>query len=135
MADFKPLVKKYLDEKGIKYKEEENGLLTIYYSAENLNDIKVMIHVDPDEGKAEFVCYSIGRFADDLFAKGLMACNACNSQYRWVKFYLDDDNDVTVRADAILDESTCGAECLEMVRRMVGIVDEAYPVFMKARWA
>jgi hypothetical protein len=135
MASYKDLVKNHFDTKGIKYLEPKDDVLIVPYSADNLNEMKVIIDFDSDEGKAEFVCLDIGQFADDQFAKGLIACNTCNTKFRWTKFYIDEEGHVLVRADAILDEETCGEECLEMVQRMVHIIDEAYPVFMKARWA
>ena len=135
MASYKALVKNYLDTQQIKYREPKDEMLNVSYSADNLSEISIFIDFDEEEGKAEFVCFSIGKFDQDQYAKGLIACNSCNSKFRWVKFYIDDDNHIAVRADAILDEETCGEECLELVRRMVGIIDEAYPTFMKARWA
>ena len=63
------------------------------------------------------------------------ACNSLNQEYRWVRFYLDKDWDLICEADALLDPSSGGEECLSIVRRMVNIIDEAYPKFMKALWA
>ena len=48
---------------------------------------------------------------------------------------VDDDDDVIVSMDAIIDRSTCGAECLSLVLRLVNILDDAYPEIAKARWA
>ena len=58
-----------------------------------------------------------------------------NAQYRWVKFYIDGDQDIACQSDALVDIESVGSECLQMVERMVGIMDEAYPEFMKAFWA
>ena len=73
--------------------------------------------------------------ARNMLAKGLITCNELNAKYRWVKFYLDKDKDVCVSLDAYIDEHTVGEECLNLVRRMINISDEAYPLFMKALWA
>ena len=136
MADFKALVKNHFDQKGLKYRDSDRGFLTVGFSGKNTNEISIIIDFDDDgDGKAAFICFSIGKFEQEQYAKGLVACNTCNSQYRWVKFCIDDDNRIVVRSDAILDENNCGEECLEIVMRMVGIIDESYPLFMKARWA
>ena len=37
--------------------------------------------------------------------------------------------------DAILDMANVGEECIELVARMVRVVDEAYPSFMRAIYA
>ncbi len=135
MASYKALIKNALDEKGIRYREPEDGILTISYGGHNINDIDVIVDIDPDEGKIQLICYSIGKFEQEQFAKALIACNACNARFRWVKFSVDEDNEIVVRADAILDEETCGEECFELVVRMIQIIDDAYPAFMKARWS
>lgn len=48
--------------------------------------------------------------------------------------YVDNNGDITAQIDAFIDEETCGSECLNLVRRMAGITDEAYPDFMCAMW-
>ena len=78
---------------------------------------------------------SIPKGVEKIYWFTFSNCYTCNAKYRWVKFYIDDDNDICVRSDAILDEGTCGEECREIILRMIGIIDESYPVFMKARWA
>ena len=136
MADYKSLVKHYFDQKGLKYTDSGDSFLSIDFGGKDLSQITIFIDFDAaGEGKAEFISFSIGTFDKDKYAQALVACNTCNSTYRWVKFYINDKNDICVRSDAILDENTCGAECIEIVMRMVGIIDDTYPVFMKARWA
>ena len=135
MAQLKELVKEYFDQKGLKYREHEKGFLTVDFSVDNIKDLTIIVDFDDDNMKAELVSFSIGEFDQEKFAQGLIVCNACNAKFRWTKFYIDDDNHICVRADAILDEATCGEECMEVLLRMVNIIDEAYPDFMKARWA
>lgn len=135
MATYKALIMNHLDRLGVKYREFDEQTLSITYTGEKLDEIAVFVGLDEGAGKAEFICFSIGQFEQDQFAKALIACNTCNAKYRWVKFYVDDDNHICVRSDAILDRDTCGEECFELVQRMVNIVDDTYPIFMKARWA
>ena len=125
----------HLNEKGVKYKELNDECVEVSYNADNSSfSIKVIFDKD-GEGLVAFRCWSIGGFAEDKYAKALIVCNEMNVKYRWVKFYLDSDRDVTVASDAIVDIATVGAECLQMVRRMVNICDEAYPSFMRVKWA
>ena len=72
---------------------------------------------------------------DVLPAQALITCNRCNKRFRWVKFYIDDDNDLIVEADGIIDEMTVGEECIELLFRTVSILDDSYGDFMKAIWA
>ena len=135
MTRYKALVKSYLDQKGVKYREPKDELLHVVYRGDKLNEIGIIIDFQSEGNRAQFMCFSIGKYEQDQYAKGLIACNACNAKYRWVKFYLDNDNNTVVQADAILDEANCGEEVFELIQRMVGIIDETYPVFMKAHWS
>jgi hypothetical protein len=62
-------------------------------------------------------------------------CSELNQEYKWAKFYVDEsDNTLTVQDDAIIQLDTCGAECYELLARLVLIVDEVYPKMMKTIW-
>ena len=136
MADYKGAFIRYMDEKGVKYQTLSGGQIRITYNADNMKTIPIIVFFD-DEGKGlvEFICFQIASFNGDKFDKGLRVCNDLNSKYRWVKFCIDKDNDVLCKMDAMLDINTAGEECMSLVRRMVGIIDETYPEFMKALWA
>ena len=59
-----------------------------------------------------------------------------NSKYRWAKFYVDEeDNTITIEADAYIQLDSCGEEILNVVVKIVSIADLVYPEFMKAIWA
>lgn len=57
-----------------------------------------------------------------------------NQKFRWVKYCLSDKGGLSAEDDAVVDESSVGEECMQLVQRMVGIVDESYPVIMKTLW-
>ena len=136
MANYAALFKFHLDQVGIKYRELKPGIFSVRYTGEKLNDIDVLIGFDEDnDPHVTFKCFSIGEFPKDKYAKALVTCNRSNLKYRWVKFFLNENNEVTVSGDMILDEQTCGNNCEEMVHRVVGIVDDTYPEFMKTRWS
>ena len=60
----------------------------------------------------------------------LVICNSLNAQYRWLKFYIDDDRDIMIESDAILDFETAGDECYELISRTVSIIEEVKPRIM-----
>ena len=136
MSAYASLFKSFLDREGIRYNEGNNEIISITYSAENTNSIEVFVRFDEDgKNRVTLVSFAIGEFPQAQFAKALVTCNMMNRKYRWVKFYINDNNCIAVSSDAILDEETCGDECMEYVIRIVKIIDGAYPEFMKARWA
>ncbi|MCD8105286.1 MAG: YbjN domain-containing protein [Lachnospiraceae bacterium] len=89
--------------------------------------------VFPQDGKyASLRCFNFAKAPKDRLGQALIACNELNRKYKWVKFYVDGDGDVTAEDDAIIDAATCGDECFELMLRMTKIVDDSYPVIMKA---
>ncbi len=76
------------------------------------------------------------RFTPEQKEKLYTVVNACNDRYRWVKFVIDEeDNDIYAQSDAIIQLDSCAEECYQCMMRVLHIVEEAYPVFMKAIWS
>lgn len=127
MTDYKQLFLDYMDANGVKYTDVREDVVKVVYTGDNLKSIPVYVFFDKDgDPLVCFKCWDIARLNDSKKAYGIIKCNTLNKKYRWVKFYLDDDNDIVAQIDAYVDEKTCGSEYLALVRRMVGIVDEGY---------
>ena len=62
----------------------------------------------------------------------LFECNKLNSTYKWLKFYIDNDNDLMVEDDAILSEENAANECFELLVRRVSILKDVKPAIMRA---
>lgn len=136
MANYKAEYLSYMDDKGIKYKEMDERRVRVSYSGDNLTTIPIHVIFDKDgDNLVAFDCWEIAKFKEDKLAAGMVLCNSLNEKFRWVKFYIDSDRDLRCQADAIVDHETVGSECSELVRRMVGIIDQAYPEVMKALWS
>ena len=135
MANFKAQFLRYMDMHSIRY-TTVGDLVKITYTGSNASSITIFVSFDPDgKNYAEFGSYSIASFLEDQkYANAIVLCNELNKQYRWVKFYVDDNREVVAKADAIVDISSVGAECSEMVDRIVGLIDLVYPEFMKLKW-
>ncbi|MBQ1233326.1 MAG: YbjN domain-containing protein [Clostridia bacterium] len=126
---------RYMDEKGVKYTEREENVIKVVYSGDNMDSIPVFVIFDEDNDPlVQLKCWDVQNFKNNE-ASALMVCNSLNYKYRWVKFYLDKDSDIVVSIDAMIDQDTCGEECLSLVRRLVNITDEAFPEIARARWA
>ncbi len=124
---------RYMDDNGIKYTDRSEHVVRVSYSGDNMRSIPVNVFFDEDgDNIVQLCCYEIARFKGDRIANGLIVCNALNQKYRWVKFYLDSDNDVRAELDAYISSGTAGEECANLVRRVVSIVDKSYPTIIKA---
>ncbi len=135
MANYKKIFMSYLDQEGIRYADHAEFAVRIPYSGENLKSIPLFVSFDR-EGRpfANIKCFEIANFKGKE-AIGIQTCNELNKQYRWAKFFMDEDADIIVSVDTYVDENTCGFFCLELVKRSVAIIDETYPRIASALWA
>ncbi len=132
MVSYKRLFTAYMDTHGIKYEARDEHVVRVVYGGDNLNTIPLYVIFDKDGDPIISVkCWDIAKFKGKE-EKALVVCNRLNSEYRWIKFYLDKDGDIVADCDAYVDELTCGEECLNLVRRAVSIIDDAYPSIAKA---
>ncbi len=67
--------------------------------------------------------FSIQKFASDLLPEAYAFCNKMNNKYRWIKLYIDKDNELTCACDAIIDGNNAGEICLILLRALVQLVD------------
>ncbi len=58
-------------------------------------------------------------------------CNGLNSKYKWLKFYIDDENDLIIEDDAILTLENAADETFELLMRSISIMQEAKPSIMR----
>ncbi len=93
-----------------------------FISKDNDNDVAVRIFslVEVDESRKH---------------KVLGVLNELNAKYRYAKFVLDKDGDINVEYDYLVRCPDPSASAKEIVIRLVNIIDESYPVLMRAMWS
>lgn len=127
----------YLEQRNVKYNTPRSDVVSVGYAGNNCPSIRLNFIFGEDGRDVEIVSTGIVRIpkedTDKLFS-ALMGCSALNSHYRWITFYVDDDNEVIARDDAVIEPHTTGEECYELLLREVGIIDKAYPEIMKVIW-
>lgn len=132
--DYKQIFMDHLDEIDINYDSLDNGMVKIEFGADNIKSIEVIAIFEEDNPDVAITSFSIGNFQNNYEA-GLRVCNEMNKEYKWVKFYLDDDCDVVADISTMVDEYTCGDYCVTAIKRLIDIIDMAYPNFMRALWS
>ena len=134
MANFKALFLHHMDAEGIQYRDQSEACVKVTFVGQNLAQIPVLVFFEGNEKFAvHLLCCEICNCSrNEMF--GLRACNEANAQYGWIKFYMDREGDVIASVDAFLAESTCGRECLELVKRLARTVDDAYWIFTREIW-
>lgn len=127
----------YLDQKNIKYSEVDSEVIRITYTGENCPTIPVNFTFSDDGRNVSIQSFSISKINKEdgkQYLAALLTCSELNKKYRWVKFYLDDDCEITAEDDAVIDPYTTGEECFKLLGHMINIVDKAYPIIMKMIW-
>lgn len=79
--------------------------------------------------------YSLVKVTEPKMGAMLRACNQLNSQFRFVKFTIDSDLDLNVEYDIAMHNGEIGETVLEMIIRFRQIINEGYPVLMRAMYA
>ena len=136
MATFKDAFTEFLTEKGIKFIDiDERAVRLLWNSSVVPSGISVVVVFDSNNGeRVHFMGNRFIKVPEDKTVDLVLACNALNKKYRWFKFYVDTDSDLMVEDDAILSLDNVGDECLEIVIRLVEVVNESYQVLMRALW-
>lgn len=134
------LIKNYFEAKSVRYDyfepdENRSEAFKVAYRCENAESVSVFLFLDKDGCSLNAKSFSIAKVPAAKLMDVYVLLNELNEEYRWVKFFIDSDNEVTVSGDAIIDEATAGEEAYEIVQRYVGIIDEVYPRIMKVIWA
>ncbi len=130
----------FMDEKGIRYDyfertEKRNEAVKITYSGENAESISVIFFFDDNNKSVNVKSFSIAKIPSNKLMDVYVILNELNAEYRWVKFFVDSDNEVTVSGDALVDATSAGPECHEIMIRYINIIDEVYPRLMKVLWS
>lgn len=117
--------------------DEEQPLFELGFGGGDFkyNHVSIFVVFDSDGASVQLVSSPIARIPIEKTSGMLLAINDVNCRFRWVKMYLDRDNDLVAEADLIIDEYTAGESCVELVMRMASIIDDAYADLMKALWA
>ncbi len=126
----------FLDAKGVRYQsDEEHGFIKTRWNAKNMDGIEVLVFFDEGDTIA-LRTFGYVNFPEEKAGEMYKVCSECNKNYRWVKFYVDeDDHMVTLADDAVVQADTCGEEVYDLIGNLVIIGGEAYPNFMKKIWA
>lgn len=113
---------------------EKSSEVWLQFGIKNGGSYRIkFISVDDDNDVALRV-YGLIRTDEEHHFQILEALNTLNNKYRYVKFCCDKDGDVNIEFDFPVNCPDPSASAYELVARIVNIVDEAYPVLMRALW-
>jgi len=133
------LVREAFAQKELKYKEfrelEDGGTLMVAGFNGQMATYDLLMVFDKED---HTVMIRVGRLAKipiDRQFEVLSALNELNREYRFVSFYSDAEDFVTVQTDRVIAANETADPVMEMIVRVVQILDGAYPRIMKAIWS
>ena len=98
--------------------------------------VNVLFVFDSDNAHVQVKGLNFIQVAEDKADKALRAINQCNSRFKMVKFYLDEEHGQIIASDdAVIQLDSCAEEVFELMLAMARIIDEAYPILMKGIWS
>lgn len=132
------IVSAYMTSKGMNNKifDKEKNVLEVEFASDNINYSAVYVVFGDQNDSCQFKIFYYCKFPKEKRQKMYELCSIKNSQYRWVKFFVEEEDDsVTIASDAFIQLDSCGDEVLRVVSKMMTVADDAYPDFMKATWS
>ena len=131
-------VKETLDGYGIRYTvDDDDNEINVSYSLKNGSDVTFHLFFKNDDSGFELRCFNIVVLHDKSNREALYeAVNALNSEYRYIKFVIDEKDRVDAEFDMsdMADIGCTGEVVCEMLFRTCNILEDEIPYLMKAAW-
>ena len=113
-----------LDSEGIKYSvSSDKDVVRIVYNGDNFKSLTFTFIFDDDGKSFALRVFSIAQFTQAQLEDAYEFCNRMNDNYRWLRFYVDEDRELTAALDAVIPNDEVGEIGSELLHRAVNIVD------------
>lgn len=128
----------YMDKSQIKYEvqeREKHDWIGVTFTGENLRAIILQFFFSKEADDFALRIFSIAKVPENSKVDVLKVCNDLMNKYRWLRFYLDENNEVTAAYDASVPSEPDDRIFAMTMFNAINIIDECYPKIMKALWA
>ena len=127
-----------LDEIGIKYTYvgvDSAGYekITVNNTDSDLNlSYTISYFFDGNNENASIRVWDLVTIGDDTMSLigALYACNNCSSSWKYVTFFVEDDNTITAKMDLIYRGESVSEVVWEATLHMVNVIEAAYPTYL-----
>lgn len=127
-----------LDEIGCNYRcettSEGETYLSLGLSGDNFPGLHFCVLFDND-ASAEIKCFNVCKFPETKNLLMLQVVNSLNCKYRWTTFSATPAGAVCAAISVEATEDTAVEILFGALGRINAIIDEAYPILMKALYA
>ncbi len=132
----------YLDQKGTYYHDVDTDptMIRMNYGGGDFVFSSLTAWVDfdpPSNGKGDtvhVVVPSVARFPGSARERGLELCNKISQDKRWIRCYIDNDDDLMVDADMYVTGGEFAEDVRALVAMMMSVIDDIYESAQKAQW-
>lgn len=128
----------HLDSEKIKYeakeRKEQSDWVCVKYQGDNVDPVTIQFFFGLDGKDVALRVFTIAKVPQNKTVDMLKTLNELMVEYRWLRFYLDADNEVTASYDATITAETAAPVSTELMFRTLNIVDDCYPRIMKTLW-
>lgn len=121
----------YTIEKDSGYNSDEVDIIFIRNNGENMQNMNIGAFVDDTTIS---VYLRIAQVSYDKKSYLLSELNKINSDYRYVRFYVNDDNAVQAQVDFDFMQDSAATICFSACVKIVYAVDNCYGRIMKCIW-
>ncbi|MBP3872004.1 MAG: YbjN domain-containing protein [Faecalicoccus sp.] len=134
------LTEKALQREGLEFEKTtlySKTKFNVSLRAYNVPGLFVSLVVDNNDGDVMYRSYLTFDVEKHKQSDIIMECNKLNSEYRFLKMYLDDDGDLCAAYDFVLyeaDEDTLIEKIVELFFLCLRITDKCTPHLMKPIW-
>lgn len=119
----------YLTEKGYRYSILSESRVEV--QIQNINIILTFGTSCRD------VCIKtkISKIPHEKIENAYLLCSRLNTETWFISYYIDSENNLVAKIDAILTQPIIGQKCLFLVLSMFSLIDNFYPEIMKMIWS
>ena len=87
------------------------------------------------EGKMVSMYTIFEKVPDSKLTDMYVLCNSLNARLKWLKFFVDDSNNLVIQDDAILTPDTAAEECFQLFILRLKILDDVKESIMRTIWS
>ncbi len=103
---------------------KDGDMIYLNFNGDHYKGLSFSFIFDDDGESVALRVFSIEEFSPAQLPQAYEFCNRMNNEYRWLRFHIDSDNELTAGMDAVITSENAGDVCCELLQRAVGIVDD-----------
>lgn len=133
----------YLDGEGTYYNDLDNDptMISMSYGGGDFVFSHLTAYVDfdpPSNGRGDtvhVVVPSIACYPGEARVRGLELCNKISQEKRWIRAYIDNDDELMVDADMFITGGSFVEDVRGLVAMTMSVIDDIYQEAQQAQWS